>query len=200
VRSFGGLKGRALLSLLQQRLASYYALEASPDVLDFVRTVADDEREVLLVREQDDAVELALLLPERLLDDDSAVDSDVLLQALEGVSHFVFLVERVRQGLPTTRLELELQAEVDKFVLLALAEQRTGHAERFALQRTLFEHVRYLHQAGSEEGDRYRLANDLAARYVRRFDPAAPGGEVRAELCRFYRASQGDKIRMARAA
>jgi hypothetical protein len=176
VRSFGGVKGRALLSLLQQRLASYYALEASPDVLDFVRAVADDEREVLLVREQDDAVELALLLPERLLEDGTAIDSDA------------------------TRLELELQAEVDKFVLLALAEQRTGHAERVALHRTLFEQVRYLHQAGSEEGDRYRLANDLAARYVRRFDPAAPGGEVRAELCRFYRASQGDKIRMARAA
>jgi len=153
------------------------------------------------VRELEDAVEIALLLPEGLLaDDERGIDADLVLQAVEGVSHFVFLVERVRKGLPTTRLELELQAEVDKFVLLALAERRTGHAERFALRRSLFEHVRYLHGEGSEEGDRYRLANELADRYVRRFDPGAPGGEVRAELCRFYRASQGDKIRMARAA
>jgi hypothetical protein len=170
-------------------------------VLDFVRAAAEGEREVLLVRERADVVELALLLPERVLVDDArSIEPDLILQAVEGVSHFVFLAERVRLELPTTRLELELQAEVDKFVLLALAERRTGHAERFALQRTLFEQVRYLHCAGSEEGERYRLANDLAARYVRRFDPGAPGGEVRAELCRFYRASQGDKIRMARAA
>ena len=191
-----------MLSTLQQRLASYYALEASPNILDFVRAVADDQREALLVREQDDSVELALLLPESILaeDEERSIKLDAVLQAVEGVSHFVFLVERVRQGLPTTRLELELQAEVDKFVLLALAERHTGAKERFALRHALFEQVSYLHSAGSEEGDRYRLANALAARYVRRFDPEATGGTVRAELCRFYRASQGDKIRMAQAA
>ena len=198
---FGGLRGPALLAWLQQRIAAYYALDEVPDVRDFVRTVDDAEREALLVRQSDDAVEIALLLPERVLAGaERAVDPDAVLQAVEGVSHFVFLAERVRTGLPTTRLELELQAEVDKYVLLALAGDPTGHRERLELRRSLFESVRYLHDESTEEGVRYRLANDLAARYVRRFHPEAPHGEVRAELCRFYRAGQSDKIRMARAA
>jgi hypothetical protein len=198
---FGGLRGPALLAWMQQRIASYYALDESPDVRDFVRRVDDDQREALLVRQSEDAIEIALLLPERILvEAESGVDPDVVLQAIEGVSHFVFLAERVRTGLPTTRLELELQAEVDKFVLFALAGDPTGHAERLELRRSLFERVRYLHDASSEEGMRYRLANDLADRYVRRFHPDSPHREVRAELCRFYRAGQSDKIRMARAA
>jgi hypothetical protein len=202
---FGGLRGPALLAWMQQRIASYYALDETPDVRDFVRPVDDDQREALLVRQSEDAIEIALLLPERLLVEaergvDPDVDPDVVLQAIEGVSHFVFLAERVRTGLPTTRLELELQAEVDKFVLFALAGDPTGHAERLELRRSLFERVRYLHDESSEEGVRYRLANDLADRYVRRFHPELPHVAVRAELRRFYRAGQSEKIRMARAA
>lgn len=198
---FGGLRGPALLAWLQERIASYYALDEVPDVRDFVRAVRDDQREELLVRQIDDAIEIALLLPERVLAEaERGIDPDVVLQAVEGVSHFVFLAERARTGLPTTRLELELQAEVDKFVLLALAGDPTGHAERRELRRTLFESVRYLHDESTEEGVRYRLANDLAARYVRRFHPEVSHGAARAELRRFYRAGQSEKIRMARAA
>jgi hypothetical protein len=198
---FGGLRGPALLAWMQQCIASYYALDEIPDVRDFVRPVDDDQREALLVRQSEDAIEIALLLPERLLvEAERGVDPDVVLQAIEGVSHFVFLAERVRTGLPTTRLELELQAEVDKFVLFALAGDPTGHAERLELRRSLFERVRYLHDESSEEGVRYRLANDLADRYVRRFHPETPHVAVRAELRRFYRAGQSEKIRMARAA
>jgi hypothetical protein len=196
-----GLRGRALLSTFQRRISAYYALDTTLDVTDFVRAVGDHEREALLVREQEDLVEMALLLPQRLLTEDApTIDADGVLQALEGVSHFVYLTERVRQELPTTQLELELQAEVDKFVFLALTGDRTGHVERSALHRCLFERVRFLHDENTEQGQRYRLANDLAARYVRRFEPGAPSGEVRTELCRFYRAGQSDKIRMACAA
>jgi hypothetical protein len=166
-----------------------------------VREVDDDGRETLLVREEDDAVELALLLPRRLLSAESpAGDVDGLLQALEGVSHFVYLIERVRTNLPTTRLELELQAEVDKFVFLALAEGELDASARDQVCATLFEHVRYLHAVDTEEGQRYRLANELAARFTRRLDPAAGAGELRQRLRRFYRAGQAEKIHLARAA
>lgn len=174
------------------------------DVLDFVREVEDVEREVLLVREdqEDDVLELALLLPARLLEPGSPRDDlDGLLQALEGVSHFVYLTERVRAGLPTTLLELELQAEVDKFVLLALEGEQVLHERaRDALCDRLFERVRYLDEPGSESGERYRLANNLAARYVRRLDPGAGKAELTARLRRFYRAGQAEKIHLARAA
>jgi hypothetical protein len=190
-----------LLRLVQRRLQHFYALEGVPDVLDFVREVDDAARETLLVRESEDGIELALLLPKRLLEPGAPQgDADGLLQAFEGVSHFVYLAERVRTGLPTTRLELELQAEVDKFVLLAVEGEGLPASARGALCQRLFEHVRFLHDAASEDGQRYRLANALAARYVRRLDPHGEPAALRRQLGCFYRAGQTDKIRMARAA
>ena len=171
-------------------------------MVDFVQELDDEtRREALLVREGVDSVELALLLPKGLLDSDGArPDSDSLLQALEGVSHFVFLSERVRTGLPTTKLELELQAEVDKFVLLALEGTPRDRGACEAICQSLFEHVSFLHDPESEDGERYRLANALAARFVRRLDPHASGSALRERLRRFYRAGQAEKIHLARAA
>jgi hypothetical protein len=195
----------ALLRRIQHQLEHFYAIERRLDVIDFVREVDDVEREVLLVREdhEEDVFELALLLPGRLMEPDSPKgdDLDGLLQALEGVSHFVYLTERVRAGLPTTLLELELQAEVDKFVLLALeGNAPSDHRTRTALCERLFDRVRYLDEAGSESGDRYRLANNLAARFVRRLNPALGHTALRARLRKFYRAGQTEKIHLAQAA
>ena len=179
----------------------FYALELGLDVVDFVQELDDETlREALLVREGVDSVELALLLPKGLLDSGVHPNADSLMQALEGVSHFVYLSERVRTGLPTTKLELELQAEVDKFVLLALdGPPRDQHACETICQK-LFEHVSFLHAPESEDGERYRLANTLAARFVRRLDPHADGSALRDRLRRFYRAGQAEKIHLARAA
>ena len=197
----------ALLRRIQRQLEHFYAIERRYDVVDFVREVDDTKREVLLVREDSETelFELALLLPGRLVEADSVHgdDLDGLLQALEGVSHFVYLTERVRAGLPTTLLELELQAEVDKFVLLAMegnaAATLDGQA-RAALCERLFERVRFLDEAGSECGERYRLANALAARYVRRLDPGVGTTALQTRLRKFYRAGQTEKIHLARAA
>lgn len=179
----------------------FYALDEAPDVVDFVRPVDDESRETLLIRQDAEGVEVALLLPRRLLEEEGAAeDPDTLLQAFEGVSHFVYLAERVRTELPTTRLELELQAEVDKFVLLAVDGEPLSAEHRERLCTRLFEHVRFLHEAGSEDGDRYRLANTLAARYVRRLGASNGQSELKTELRRFYRAGQTEKIRLARAA
>ena len=198
---FASAKRGALLRKIQQRLERFYALELGLDVLDFVQELEDEShRESLLVRELPDSVELALLLPKRLVENDRTDDADSLMQALEGVSHFVYLSERVRTGLPTTKLELELQAEVDKFVLLAL-EGKPRDARACALIREkLFEQVSFLHAPESEDGERYRLANALAARFVGRLDPEAGVAALRERLRRFYRAGQAEKIHLARAA
>ncbi len=190
-----------LLREIQRRLASFYGLEAAHDVVEFVREVDDGGRETLLVRECEDALELALLLPRRLLLPDAPRDDvDGLLQALEGVSHFVYLMERARTGLPTTQLELELQAEVDKFVLLALADGALETRARDRVCSALFDRVKYLHASDTEEGHRYRLANALAARFTRRLKPEIGAAELRRRLRRFYRAGQTEKIHLARAA
>lgn len=182
----------ALASRVQRRLEDFYGLEAGPNVEDFVREGFDGSRESLVVRQMPDAVEMLLVLPK--MSDGMSLDDR--MQLFEGVSHFVYVAERVRVGLPTTALELELQAEVDKFVLLAFDGQTL--AERAPrVRHALFRRVRFLHSADTEHGQRYRLANDLASRIssvlTKRRDDARPW------LMRFYRSGQAEKIRLARA-
>jgi len=186
---------RVALRSIQRRLESYYGLERTPDVAEFAEAAEQGGREQLLVRESAEAVELALIVP---TDSPRAGANDTWLQLLEGVSHFVFVVERVRTGLPTTQLELELQAEVDKFVLLGL-EPRGDHESVRRLHSHLYECGQFLHPSGTEAGERYRLANQLAARLGARL-LRHEALEARALLRRFYRAGQTDKIALAQAA
>jgi hypothetical protein len=190
------------LRLVQQKLERMYALEGAPDVVEFVRTGTRDGRETLVLRQTNDDLEIALVLP--AVNDPADLaghhePTDVWLQLVEGVSHFVYVAERARTELPATKLELELQAEVDKFVLLAFDGEPLTRDRLRALHRKLYEAVRYLHPAETEAGERYRLANDLAARFVTQL--GHHDHESRARLLRrFYRAGQTEKIRLARAA
>lgn len=152
-----------------------------------------EEREALLLRESEGGLEMALIVPGT-----AANDHDAWLQWAEGVSHFVYIANRARQELPSTQLELELQAEVDKFVLLVLEQLPYDRGEAFEVHARLFERVRFLHDPGTELGDRYRTANDLAARFVRRLMSYGPT-ITHATLRRFYRAGQAEKIRLVAA-
>jgi hypothetical protein len=186
---------KVALQGIQRRLEHYYGLESMPDVVDFAEAAPHGEREQLLVRESAEAVELALIVPAGA---PRAGANDTWLQLLEGVSHFVYLVERVRTGLPTTQLELELQAEVDKFVLLGLEPGGDPESVR-RLHTHLYEHGHFLDPSGTEAGERYRLANTLAARLGARL-VGRGARETRELLRRFYRAGQTEKIGLAMAA
>ena len=187
---------RGALRRIQRRIEHYYALESAPDVARFASATEHGEREVLLVREGARAVEMALRVP---TGEPRAGANDLWLQLLEGVSHFVFVAERVRTGLPTTQLELELQAEVDKFVFLALDGDSAHRPDVRSLHQRIFEQATFLDPPDTEAGERYRFANQLAARLVARL-AGRGGGEVRELLRRFYRAGQAEKIALARAA
>lgn len=169
-------------------------MEQTPDVRGFVREGLDiGEREALLLRESEGGLEVALVVPGT-----AANENDEWLQLAEGVSHFVYVTNRARQELPSTHLELELQAEVDKFVLLVLEQLPYDRGEAFEVHARLFERVRFLHEPGTELGDRYRTANDLAARFVRRLMSCGPT-LTHSALRRFYRAGQAEKIRLVAA-
>jgi hypothetical protein len=181
---------------VQKRIESFYCLEPGPDVGKFVHQGAEGERESLLLRESRDDLELLLVVPK--LSEPPSLDER--MQLVEGVSHFVYIAERARIGLPATELELELQAEVDKFVFLAFDEVTHSPHRAESLCHSLFRRVRYLHAPGTESGERYRLANDLAARVFRRLFVRRARAEARRWLIRFYRSGQTEKIRLARAA
>ncbi len=173
-----------------QALRDYYRIEHQLDIHDFVHEGDPGSRETLLLREGHDDLELRLVLPR--LEDDQAQGIDHFLQVVEGVSHFLLVVERARVDLPTTQLELELQAEVDKFVVLS----QEGTAQGRRLHSRLYEQVRFIDAAASEAGARYRLANSLAARFVHRQLRHEPH-ERRRRFRHFYRVGQTEKIRLA---
>jgi hypothetical protein len=196
-----GNRGALVASKVQRDIESFYRLERAPSVEAFLRTMPRCEREAVRIRDAaDGAVEIEVLAPAL----SNRPDLDTLCQLIEGVSHFVYVADRARRELPATQLELELQAEIDKYVLLVLAGERFDASAARRLHEQLYERVRFCHPEGTEEGDRYRMANDLAARMVRRLEVlyAEKGRfpEMREALSRFYRMGQSDKIGFARAA
>jgi hypothetical protein len=199
---------RSLAARVQGALERLYRLDRVVSVEGFVHGAGSGEREALLLREGADGdLEVSVRLPP-LPEADASLELDTLCQIIEGVSHFVYVVERARMGRAATQLELEVQAEVDKWVVLA-ASIRSFDAHRSAkLRARLYEDFVFLHdetsEAGRELAERYRVANDVAHRFVRRLERDFVGrarfGELHAELWRFFHIGQEGKLRLGRAA
>lgn len=199
---------RTLAARIQYRLTHTYGIEEAPPVDHFIQSSSHGHREVLLIRDQSDGVEVALYLPPAAIDG-TRPSFDEICQIVEGVSHFLYVAERARRELPATHLELELQAEVDKYILLVhggvpLPATRFEPSRAARIRERLFGSSSFVHPKGTESGDRYRMANDLAARFAQRLENAfARRGrfdQMGAALRRFYAAGQAEKITLAQAA
>lgn len=122
--------------------------------------------------------------------------------AFEGVSHFHYLTWRVANRLPVSLLELELQAEVDKYVgaMVLYTRQRGGEYPE-QLHRRMFDRVAFAEGLSDESLERYRIANRNAARYCRKLDEkflrarSKRPEEWLSELRRFYRCGHAEKVR-----
>jgi hypothetical protein len=208
-----------LLQALQDRLADIYDLPMDYCVDDFLFTerahlpsqVRDSNTdEQVLVLDEGDAAAVGLFLDPQLLARLAAANPIEALHsgnladywtALEGVSHFIYLAWNAAHDRGVTLLELELQAEIDKYVtswwLLREQDPQRFPAE---LHRLLFERTRIDEGLAGERVDLYREANQYAARFCRRLERqlVAEGvrrqGEVLAELRRFYRLSRERKM------
>jgi hypothetical protein len=206
-RTDGGVLRRelAVAARVQAGLERVYRIDRVADVEDFVSPADEGARESLVLRQAANGhVEMRLQLPALPAADGGAAPLDALCQIIEGVSHFVYVAERARVDRETTQLELELQAEVDKWVVLA-ASIPGFDAERSAtLRANLYERVVLLHDDESELGERYRVANDVAHRFVRHLEAAyvRPGrfADLRAKLRTFFALGQEEKLRLGRAA
>jgi hypothetical protein len=193
----------ALASRIQRGLEALYRLERAADVDAFVTHADEGERETLFVRESDDGLELLLRIPrlgERTVDVAGA-GLDPLCQIIEGVSHFVYLADRASLGREATQLELELQAEVDKYVILASSLRDFDERTSRRLRERLYDDVSFVHDPGTVEGERYRVANGCARRFTARLErdyvTRARFGELQGELRRFFHMGQGEKLRAA---
>jgi hypothetical protein len=204
----------SILSRLQRGLEILYRVETNLHVDAFViddeqrrrAGVARAPREQLLVREDGGELGMGLFVdraalanlerndPGERLDDANFADFCV---ALEGVSHFVYLALCAAGHRRVSALELELQAEVDKFVCCVLLQDAAPATDPRELRHRLFYDVRFLDDLDADERDRYRIANAEAARYAegleRRFVREDRVVEMLGELRRFYRMTLEDK-------
>jgi hypothetical protein len=210
---------------LQALLGRLYDVPLDYDVYDFLitdrRTLAeidphpdgDGPEEELLLAESADGVRLSLYIDAQVLERLERADPLGKLSeenladfctALEGVSHFVYCTWRLEGDAPVSLLELETQAEVDKYAatVFLLGRQRGGDYPAQVHSR-LFDRVSFDQRLGAEQQTRYRTANRCAANYCRRLEHrfvrrgrAQVEGLVR-ELRRFYRMGSAAKLRHA---
>jgi hypothetical protein len=210
-----------LVTLLQEHLSVLYEAPVAHCVADFLVTDARlalaleapvsprGNAERLLLRQSDDNLDVTLYIDDRILanlsdsDPYRRLDADNLnefLIALEGVSHFHYLIWNATNAKQITRLELELQAEVDKYVTASmLLDAQGSDAPPGALHGSLFDSVSFDPTLDAASGERYRTANHYAAKYCRDLNRRYPGQHREPsylnELRRFYRLPQNDKIR-----
>lgn len=207
-----------MLGRLQRHLNDIYQVSAEYDIRDFLVTdpqlanglshgsMLSETNETLLMSEDDEGLALCLFLDGELLQRLEDADPmsrlrahllDDLWQVLEGVSHFNCVVWKASQDRNVSLLELELQAEIDKFVstmLIAVGQGRRDMLGR--LHGWLFEEISFRDGLDTEQRDRYRAANDYAARFCHalRTHLVRDVETVLAELRRFYRLPVSDKI------
>lgn len=202
---------------LQRLLSETYALELGYRVRDFLITdpnVADrldaagrhgDEK--LLIAESEGEASVSLYLDPALLgrlnrnNPATQLGTDNIEDfwtALEGVSHFLYYAWNAALEKSVTLMEMELQAEVDKFVAAALLLRRQGAMLPRRLHRCLFDMARFDARLPPEELERYRDANRYAGKYclqlVKRLTGDLNPATLKHELCYFYRLPQPEKI------
>lgn len=128
-----------------------------------------------------------------------AENLDAFLQALEGVSHFMYLTWNAANDKPVSLLELELQAEVDKYIASAVYSGRRSASGSGTVRRMLFANPSYHPELDRIEHVRYRRANDFANAYCQRLERHYRhdfcGPRMFNELRRFYRLPQAGKLR-----
>ncbi|MFZ0486746.1 MAG: hypothetical protein WAL83_07085 [Arenicellales bacterium] len=194
-----------VLNTLQRVIQRVYEIDLKHRVADFTTSdpafarcfgSAHQPMEQLIFREDGNNVDVSLYLDDEVVNAlDSSTDSpsmNMVCLAVEGVSHFVHFCWRHHYGVDLSLLELEIQAEVDKYVLLTDLYGDEG------MHRRLFEE--YLLQRGMSRQlqERYKSANRFAAKYCHRLerDYIQPGrtDEMLNELRRFCRKTQREKI------
>jgi hypothetical protein len=210
-----------LLNRLQRHLETIYEVHSGYQVTDFLindpelaRDLDDSETarelpEKLLIRKQgEETVNIGLYLDPDLLrrleenDPTHALHRENLHDfwvALEGISHFLYFTWNAGYERRVSLLEMELQAEVDKYILAAFLfySQQQGVVPA-RLHQHLFHNVDYDSRLNAAELQRYRSANHLAARFCycveKLFLRKRSHAGMINTLRRFYRLTQHHKI------
>jgi hypothetical protein len=205
---------------IQRQLQTLYDVSLEHSVEDFLVTdrrfieqlsgpaTRREAPEKLFFTECDGELLVSLYLDQELVDDlenknpYTRLDADNLnhfCTALEGVSHFVYLIYNATHERPVSQLELELQAEVDKFLAVwELCMNQGVSLDHGELSRWLFDCCSFDPALEPGERNRYEVANRLARAFCARIREMRNGNTdsrlVFNELRRFYRKRHLEKF------
>lgn len=207
-----------MLDQLQRQLTDINGVDPGHDVSDYLITdrhlaaalgqgaLMPTTDETVLLSQDEEGLALSIYLDEAMLSRLRSSDPFTQLRAeqlsdlwtvLEGISHFNYLTWCAERDRPVTLLELEMQAEVDKFVASLSLVLAQGELEMSAnLHGWLFGSVSFRAELDAQQLRRYRAANEYASRFCHRMRARLIEGNDSAfsELRQFYRLSQQGKI------
>jgi hypothetical protein len=157
-----------ILGILQRELERLYRLSPFPPIERFLISAEElrlrlpkeeEPRPQLLLKESEGTLSLAVHLGPQELD---PRDLQGFLGAAEEISHFLYLGWKARNERPVSLLDLEVQGEIDKFLLTALHLE----GDRSLLGRW-FDRARFHDDVTGEALDRYRRAHRFGERFLR---------------------------------
>lgn len=223
----GGETNLQYLVSLQRKLTQHYDVELPYCISGFVchnpiqlqqftgsKVDYSSTPEMLIYQQDGDDLDITLFLNPDLfanIDHDaapqqpcSAASFNNTCIVLEGVSHFIYLTWNAHHDRQISHLDMELQAEVDKFIYTVLDSDKPDNSRSAnshlksnwresnnQLLKRLYSEIRYRPELSDTEKARYEKANELAYIYCswlcRHFNLAAPNRKLSAELSRFYR-------------
>ena len=205
-----------VLGALQDDLEAIYRVsaplpvgEVALDEAAWRRLGGDQLPEELMVVEADDAVEVGLYVDDAVLLELERPQTgwthrrlQAHCRAVEGVSHFLYLTHCAQEGRQVSQLELELQAEVDKFATVLLSLWEAGRRQAVSeLRQRLFERVSFHPHLEEEQRARYEKANFLARLYCRfletRYVMHNQVEGLLSDLRRMYRMGTAEKLSYA---
>ncbi len=214
-----------MLASLQRQLERIYEIEIPHSVDDYLITDRavmkslqghggsghSEVEEQLLIVQEGDSVDIALFVDNEILSRLAQDDPGARLHAgnlayyctaMEGVSHFMYLIWNAGYERGVSLMELEMQAEIDKYVSTAFlfGQQGSGRIPS-NLYRWLFEKPVFDSSLDRASLERYRDANYYASKYCARLEKRYLNRNGRAgilnDLRKLYRLTNHAKINCA---
>jgi hypothetical protein len=172
-------------------------------------SIVRDNDERLLIAEHEDGLDLSLYISADVLSQIEDAHPINLIKLgkhsefclmLEGVSHFLYVVWNAGHERQVTLFEMELQAEIDKFIMMQSLIDNSHDSDSIdTLRAWLFEDNTYNSQLNSNELERYERANYYAGKYCmalqQKYKLSGLSKNLLNDLRRLYRLGQQDKIR-----
>lgn len=208
------------LTALQSSLQRVYQLDLPLDVAHFVTTdeirlaigtdaARSSAEETVYVSQDGEDLYISVFLDAALLQrvesacqsNSAAIGLHDICLVVEGVSHFMLLTTRALQSRQATAFEMELQAEIDKFLVLTnlVSDGGGDGCMETETHRRLFSAVTLRPDMSAPLAQRYVDASRFASRYCQRLRYLRSRHEtgcrrLSEELYRFYRLPLPEKI------